>query len=394
MFTEDTVFILGAGASWHYGYPTGEDLVKKIIAKANSFAEDLSENSLHPFRKYNYGECAAKISDEEIPSFEYSRSRDEIRNNCYLLANRLVLTNALVIDYFLSQQTDAIQELGKFFIAWVIIECEATYFSGVKAASNNNYNRNRKKESGKAYKEYNDDWCRFLLHKIIGECENQKSPSCSGKLLSDNKVKFITFNYDVSLEQNLLKGLQAFPDFFDQKQICEFFSDDRFIHMYGQVSTDFIQGPTSIATKWDASQRINPDFNAIYETSLQIRTIEGNKGEDQIFDRSKKVVQNAKRIFILGFGFDDRNCERLGLSVHGAGRDNKVSISFTNFSDSDVINKKVNRLFGLNDFFYRGGPNLLQKNKHRSHSFGGLIRNTYERSTVDVYRALAEDIEL
>jgi hypothetical protein len=29
-----TVFILGAGASWHYGYPTGEDLVKMVMAKA------------------------------------------------------------------------------------------------------------------------------------------------------------------------------------------------------------------------------------------------------------------------------------------------------------------------------------------------------------------------
>jgi hypothetical protein len=33
MFTKNTVFILGAGASWHYGYPTGEELVKKIIHK-------------------------------------------------------------------------------------------------------------------------------------------------------------------------------------------------------------------------------------------------------------------------------------------------------------------------------------------------------------------------
>jgi hypothetical protein len=31
-----TVFILGAGASWHYGYPTGEELTKKVIAKART----------------------------------------------------------------------------------------------------------------------------------------------------------------------------------------------------------------------------------------------------------------------------------------------------------------------------------------------------------------------
>src|SRR6266571_3587495 len=34
MFRNPTVFILGAGASWHYGYPTGEELVKKVLQKA------------------------------------------------------------------------------------------------------------------------------------------------------------------------------------------------------------------------------------------------------------------------------------------------------------------------------------------------------------------------
>ena len=30
----ETAFILGAGASWHYGYPIGDKLVKKVINKA------------------------------------------------------------------------------------------------------------------------------------------------------------------------------------------------------------------------------------------------------------------------------------------------------------------------------------------------------------------------
>jgi len=36
MFNESnsTVFILGAGASWRYGYPTGDTLAAKVIEKA------------------------------------------------------------------------------------------------------------------------------------------------------------------------------------------------------------------------------------------------------------------------------------------------------------------------------------------------------------------------
>lgn len=31
MFNEETLFILGAGASWYYGYPLGKDLIRSII---------------------------------------------------------------------------------------------------------------------------------------------------------------------------------------------------------------------------------------------------------------------------------------------------------------------------------------------------------------------------
>jgi len=31
MFNEETLFILGAGASWYYGYPLGKDLITSII---------------------------------------------------------------------------------------------------------------------------------------------------------------------------------------------------------------------------------------------------------------------------------------------------------------------------------------------------------------------------
>ena len=36
MFKAKTVVVLGAGASWHYGYPTGEELVKQVIRKATT----------------------------------------------------------------------------------------------------------------------------------------------------------------------------------------------------------------------------------------------------------------------------------------------------------------------------------------------------------------------
>jgi hypothetical protein len=39
MFKNSTVFVLGAGASWHYGYPTGEGLVDQVVSFAQRFAK-------------------------------------------------------------------------------------------------------------------------------------------------------------------------------------------------------------------------------------------------------------------------------------------------------------------------------------------------------------------
>jgi hypothetical protein len=47
VFKNPTVFILGAGASWHYGYPTGEELVKKVIQKAGIVRNYFKESADH-----------------------------------------------------------------------------------------------------------------------------------------------------------------------------------------------------------------------------------------------------------------------------------------------------------------------------------------------------------
>ena len=55
MFNAKTTFILGAGASWHYGYSTGEELVKKVIQKAAYLCE--------------YLEFSAAASHNVLPDF-------------------------------------------------------------------------------------------------------------------------------------------------------------------------------------------------------------------------------------------------------------------------------------------------------------------------------------
>jgi len=63
MFRNPTVFILGAGASWHYGYPTGEALVEKVIQKASIILEYL-EHSLRAM----HSERPNYIVENETPN--------------------------------------------------------------------------------------------------------------------------------------------------------------------------------------------------------------------------------------------------------------------------------------------------------------------------------------
>ena len=128
MFTSKTVFILGAGASWHYGYPTGEALVKKVIEKATLatlyFGNPTGENNLQP----NY------LTDTK-PNVSIDKQWTTALQECALLKAGLQQVNPLVIDYFLGWNPN-LQSIGRLLIAWVILECENVHQQHIGANVN------------------------------------------------------------------------------------------------------------------------------------------------------------------------------------------------------------------------------------------------------------------
>jgi hypothetical protein len=46
MYSEETVFVIGAGASWHYGYPTGAALIDQMISWANLLSKENLGNTI------------------------------------------------------------------------------------------------------------------------------------------------------------------------------------------------------------------------------------------------------------------------------------------------------------------------------------------------------------
>jgi hypothetical protein len=67
MYNNKTVVILGAGASWHYGYPTGDDLVKMVIKKCKELAN--FAGLYREFRLQTNG-----VLDGFFPDYVYARN--------------------------------------------------------------------------------------------------------------------------------------------------------------------------------------------------------------------------------------------------------------------------------------------------------------------------------
>jgi hypothetical protein len=109
MFTNRTVFILGAGASWHYGYPTGEELVKKVMKRCelaekffDSSLQSVNQHRLAYLKDKGFGESIKPVLDKE-----WRFASDE----CKQLREKLKQVDPLVIDYFLGQNPQ-LQSIG------------------------------------------------------------------------------------------------------------------------------------------------------------------------------------------------------------------------------------------------------------------------------------------
>jgi hypothetical protein len=246
-------------------------------------------------------------------------------------------------------------------IAWVLLECEAIY---CQHGINNNrrnlllrspYERDQKTSTDRTYlqSQYNDNWYRFVIQKLVIECRDAKS-------LLDNNVTFVMFNYDVSLEYQLYLGIRAIQQFAGTEFVDKFFDESRFIHIYGRIRQGQIATPPifdlallegltfgvitspEATTFWSETKNL---LDTIYEASKGIRTIAPNeKIISPDVERAKQAITEAKYVYILGYGFDSNNSRLLDLKNSLALETTHKSVLFTNFCNYNIVNKNASRL--------------------------------------------------
>jgi hypothetical protein len=206
MLKVPTVFVLGAGASEPYGFPTGEALLKDLLASLQGTSSI-----------YN---CVRDLGHTQQAVEAFRRALAE--------------SGRTSVDAFLEHRPEYL-EIGKAAMAARLIPCEihdrlfADYASG-------------------------EHWYRYAFNKLSTKFEEWDR----------NNVAFLTFNYDRSLEYYFTTAIQsAYNKPF--AAACEQVKKLRIIHLYGDLG-EFTEGdalawrkppPVTAARVQDAAGRIH-----------------------------------------------------------------------------------------------------------------------------------------
>lgn len=175
-----------------------------------------------------------------------------------------------------------------------------------------------------------------------------------------NDYHFVTFNYDLSLEYFFEQSLQ-FANIYNEpepdKETNLKLLISRITHVYGSVY-DYInireqykgwprpRGSSTYHIAEDltlpGSGRVNLHINNIKNN---IKIIEEERLDDNIHIQAiRERVKSAKKLIILGFGFDDKNINLLGLNNLEEAV-NLKEIYYTNFNRDIEIENKAELFF-------------------------------------------------
>jgi hypothetical protein len=273
MINNKTVLILGAGASCDYGFPIGEGLRDQICK------EIFERNSVFHYLVGKWGAPKLKHFADTL------------------------LESRISVDAFLEGHPDYL-DMGKFAIASILLPIE-------KKSSLYTDWLDPKKVEGKKH------WYDILFHNLIEGTDFDN--------FKDNKLSVITFNYDRSFEEFLFNSFRSSRREAKKKEneagcIAQV-SSVEVVHVYGslgrlpwQPDSGLLNGVpkveySALKSGGDLLLKI-PTINL---AAKSIDIVRDGSGDTPAFARAKELLNQAQRIYILGFGFNMKNLERLGL---------------------------------------------------------------------------------
>ena len=259
---QNTVFVLGAGASSPYGFPSGKDLRNEICSD-------------------HVDDCEAYLRakgapDGLIPSEEEKANR---------FVEKFRKSSTKSIDLFLARNPE-FSRPGKRAIIFRILAAErASQF--------------REETTNKI-----QDWYTWLFEQMTDKLVQKEDYS---RFCCENDVSFITFNYDRSLEHFLYDSLVNSFNGIAVEKIIEQLNQIKICHVFGQVGPLEWQGQYS-----ETEYRVNVKNINVDALCDNIRIVY-EEGDNPKLKEARKIISNAHRVFFLGFGYAEENLDVLGI---------------------------------------------------------------------------------
>jgi hypothetical protein len=277
LIDKKTVFVLGAGASCPYGYQSGAGLRAWICL--NQGFRDIYLEYKHISNSMPTNEFISKFSKSSRQS----------------------------IDLFMAANPK-LAPTGKYIIAFAIFEAEKRSQFREEARINHEwYSRSSSEHPAKVLlrKGYfqGEDWYSYLFNRLTaGLTKPDVLPD-----FSDDKISFITFNYDRSLEQFLYESLSNTFTEVPEPEIVKCLKKLKILHVYGQIAP----------LRWQNSEqgvdyRPRIDGPLLEKSASNIKTIYEQK-ESSDLNEARGILAQAEQIFFLGFGYAEENLEILKL---------------------------------------------------------------------------------
>lgn len=292
MIEKPTVFVLGAGAHCSYGFPGGEQLKTNCVRNVrNSLTLRGDDSFVH---LANHGK--AHLADVQP-------------DRCNAFVEALENSGQASIDAFLNanRHQAGFEAIGKGAIARVLLWYEA--------------------ETPKS----DDDWLSYLFKVMVD------GVSTPDQFAEQNRLGFVTFNYDRFLEKWLFQKIK-FSFGLNDKEALPIFQKIPIHHVYGTLGLFPIPESTDPFDWIEASQSIRTIFDAEHDQTT--------------LDAAKSLLADAERICLLGFGFHKENIDLLDLVTHARSCDSNVVGS--SFEITKTEWERHTRMFGT------GGVNIVR----------------------------------
>jgi hypothetical protein len=310
MLSSPTTFILGAGASVDLGFPTGDELQKKI-ATLLALAET----------RHDFADASIQTMIDEYTSLGEKRGE---KHQYTSAASRIsaAMPVAGSIDNFLHTHSNDphVIELGKLAIAHVILQAEkrlATKEDGggtTTGAFLSSY-------------DYEKSWYSPFIKMLTSGTQSSRPEA-----LFEN-ARFIVFNYDRNLELVLKLTFQHYFGLSDAEAF-EILSRVEIIHPYGSLG--------SLNPALEDAVSFGADSSRLFQISKKIQTFTESVDSETV-QRAQQFIADADTLVFLGFGFLNQNMDVLAPRVQCEAT--RIHATTKGISDTDkvVVGERLKR---------------------------------------------------